>query len=50
MNDLMKGAVVETGMHWAATLPLVLFVLFFVAVVVWTWSSAPKAAPALDLE
>ncbi|MCO4773178.1 MAG: hypothetical protein KDA24_24305 [Deltaproteobacteria bacterium] len=50
MNDLMKGAIADTGMHWAATVPLVLFVVFFSAVVIWTWSSTPAAAPSLDWE
>ena len=48
MNDLMKGAVADTGMHWAATLPLVLFVVFFTAVLIWTWSASPKTAPPLE--
>jgi len=38
----------DTGMHWAATLPLVLFVLFFCAVVLWTYTSSPKTAPPLE--
>ena len=48
MNDLMKDAAVATAPQWAATLPLVLFVAFFVAVVVWTYTRAPSRAPEME--
>ena len=44
MNDLMKDVVATSGTEWAATFPLVLFVLFFAAVVVWP-NRQPAAAP-----
>lgn len=47
MNDMMKEVVASSGTEWAATVPLVLFVLFFAAVVIWTWSQ-PAEAPPLE--
>lgn len=47
MNDLMKAAVAGTDTSWAATAPLVLFVLVFLGVVVWAWSR-PDVAPPLE--
>lgn len=48
MNDLMKETAAATAPEWAATLPLVLFVAFFVAVVVWTYTRAPANAPEME--
>ena len=47
MNDLMKEVVAGSGTEWAATLPLVLFVAFFAAVVIWTMAQ-PAEAPPLE--
>ncbi len=47
MNDLMKDVVATSAPEWAATVPLVLFVLFFAAVVVWTIRQ-PAEAPPLE--
>jgi len=42
MNEVMKETVAATGLEWTATVPLVLFVTFFVAVVAWSlWRSEP---------
>lgn len=46
MNDLIKQVLGE-GSAWPATIPLVLFVTFFVAVVIWTWRQ-PDLAPPLE--
>ena len=39
MNDLMKDVAVDTAATWTATVPLVVFVLFFVAMVAWTFTA-----------
>ncbi|MCK6527287.1 hypothetical protein L6R50_06890 [Myxococcota bacterium] len=42
MNEAMKHAVASAGISWSATVPLVLFVAFFVGVVAWSlWRSEP---------
>ncbi len=47
MNDLMKSIVAGSGTEWSAIIPLVLFVAFFAAVVIWTIRQ-PADAPPLE--
>ena len=44
MNSMMKEAIASTGTEWASTVPLVLFVTFFLAVIVWTMLYAQPPA------
>lgn len=48
MNDLMKQAAAEHVPAWTATVPLVLFLAFFIGVVLWTVFRAEADAPPLE--
>jgi len=39
MNDLMKEVAVDTAASWTATLPLVVFSLFFLGMLVWAFTA-----------
>ncbi len=45
MNELMTDTAAVTAATWTATLPLVVFFAFFVAMVVWTMTAKIEQPP-----